>query len=337
LAQTTSAGRPAKPHEAESSAPTETAAPSSASPAAPAATPSATAPGVPAPAARSFPPPDIAPPHPKSAADGDGRWKPLGAARTKTGAPLLASTTLHPHKASAFATLLLVAIDLDATRLGFVPGVDDVRGKVVPFAPGLVPSGDRERLVAVFNGGFLPRHGRWGMRAGSVTVLPPRPDGCTIAIHADGAVEIRSFSHLASRESTFAAVRQTPPCLVERGAVHADLSTSRTRAWGGQTPGIVTRRRSAIGLSADGRTLYYAIGVETPPRLLAEGLAAAGVHDAAELDINWNWTRFFTFEKSPEGTPEVATVLADVEHTKRDYVSRASERDFFFVLRETGK
>jgi len=244
---------------------------------------------------------------------------------------------LHPHKESGFITLLLVAIDLETTRLGFVPGVDDVRGLTVPFSPGLVPAGARDRLVAAFNGGFLPRHGRWGMRTGALTVLPPRDTGCTIALFADGAVEIRSWPALAPREAELAALRQTPPCLVERGTVHPDLAAGRTKAWGGQTPGIVTRRRSAIGVAANGRTLYYALGIETSPRLLAEGLAAAGIHDAAQLDINWNWTRFFTFEKSADGTLEVAKALAEVEHTRRDYVERASERDFFFVLRAEGK
>jgi len=287
--------------------------------------------------ARAFPPPDIAPPQPQSAAAGDGQWTPFGEAKASTGAPLLASTVLHPHKASGFVTLLIIAVDLTATRLGFVPGVDDVRGMTVPFAPGLVPASARDRLVAAFNGGFLPRHGRWGMRAGAVTVLPPREEGCTIALFANGEVEIRSWPALSSRDGELAAVRQTPPCLVERGTVHSDLAKGRTKAWGGQTPGIVTRRRSALGLSADGRTLYYALGIETSPRVLAEGLAAAGVHDAAQLDINWNWTRFFTFEKSADGTLEVAKVLADVEHTRRDYVERASERDFFYVVRAEAK
>ena len=128
------------------------------------------------------------------------------------------------------------------------------------------------------------------------------------------------------------ALRQTPPCLVENGAVHPQLEKGQDRAWGGQTPGIVTRRRSALGVSAGGRILYYAIGVETPPKLLARGLLAAGVHAAAQLDINWNWTRFFVFSRAG-GELGIAESLVEVEHGKRDYVERASERDFFYVLR----
>jgi hypothetical protein len=85
-------------------------------------------------------------------------------------------------------------------------------------------------------------------------------------------------------------------------------------------------------VSADGRILYYAIGVETPPKLLAQGLLAAGVHTAAQLDINWNWTRFFAFSSVPDTGLGVTESLVKVEHSKRDYVERPSERDFFYVL-----
>ena len=64
--------------------------------------------------------------------------------------------------------------------------------------------------------------------------------------------------------------------------------------------------------------------------------ALTGLDVAAELDINWNWTRFFAFSAGSDGVPGIAESLADVEHTKRDYVGRASERDFFYVLRGNG-
>jgi hypothetical protein len=258
---------------------------------------------------------------------------PFGDARAADGAPLLVTTTIHPHTGNKLITLTLVAIDRTRTELGFLPGVEDVGKVAVPFAPGLVPEAERSRVLAVFNGGFLPRHGRWGMRVGATTVMPPRDVGCTVLLLADGDVRIATWSSVSLPSEQIRALRQTPPCLLEGGAVHADLSKNRDRAWGGQTPGIVTRRRSAIGLSADGKVLLYAVGVETPPKLLAQGLAAAGAHAAAQLDINWNWTRFFTVAAGPDGKLTLAQPLVDVEHAKRDYVERASERDFFYVLR----
>jgi hypothetical protein len=279
---------------------------------------------------RAFPPPEIAPPSARSAEPGDGRWQPLGDSRGAE--PRLYTTVIHPHEASRFITLTLVAIDLTRVRIELMPGVDDVGKQAVPFTPGLVPGAEQARLLAAFNGGFMPQHGRWGMRAFETTLLPPREQGCTIALSSEGGVAIRSWSALAPNAAELRALRQTPPCLLEQGEVHPDLLAGRDRAWAGQTPGIVTRRRSALGISEDGQTLYYALGVEASPKLLATGLLAAGATSAAQLDINWNWTRFLLFAAGEGGAPRVSTTLAPVEHTKRDYVEVASKRDFFYVL-----
>lgn len=285
--------------------------------------------------ARPFPPPDIRPPFERSKAPGDGRWTPLAArpgAVPSSGAPVMVTTTLHPHRESRFMALTLVAVDLTRASLHFMPGTADVKQKELPFAPGLVPQQEQARLLAAFNGGFMPRHGRYGMRLGEVSVLPPRKDACTIAIGRDGSVKIRSVEVLEASLPEALAVRQTPPCLLEQGVVHPLLEQGRDKAWAGHTPGVVTRRRSAIGLDATGLTLFYAVGIETSAKLLAEGMRFAGASDAAELDINWNWTKFFTFARGEDGSLVVGSTLVPVEHAKSAYVGQASDRDFFYLL-----
>jgi hypothetical protein len=195
-----------------------------------------------------------------------------------------------------------------------------------------VPESDRERLLAVFNGGFQPRHGHWGMKLGDATIVPPRDEGCTVALLSDGSVRLRSWPALAGDSANLRAFRQTPPCLLEEGAVHPDLLAGRDKAWAGQAKDLVTRRRSALGLDETGSLLFYAIGIEAPPRLLAEALGAAGARSAAELDINWNWTRFLLFTKDSAGKLRATTALAEGEYSKSGYVERPSERDFFYVL-----
>ena len=316
----------------------ETPAAVSAAPAAsaPVTSASASPPASESPPARKFPPPDVAAPYARSAAQGDGHWTPYYAGSGQPvdllPPPTFAVTRIHPHEASRFIEVTIVVIDLGKSHVEFMPGTDDLGGVKVPFAAGLVPASERARLLAVFNGGFQPRHGHWGMKLGEATIVPPRNEGCTLALYADGSVRLRSWPNLAPAEGELRAFRQTPPCLLEDGAVHPDLLAGRDKAWKGQIPGMVTRRRSAVGLDETGTLLFYALGVEAPPRLLAEALRVAGARHAAELDINWNWTRFFLYERDSDGKPRFATSLAPGEVPKSTYVERASERDFFYLL-----
>lgn len=251
----------------------------------------------------------------------------------------MARTTLRPHEASRFFAVHLVALDLTQLEVHYVPGRDDVAGHKLPegFVPGRIPPEHFEGLVAAFNGGFMPQHGRWGMKAGELLVVPPRDVGCTVALFepTNGGVQIAPWPRLAARDGEIRAYRQTPPCLVDGGELHPDLRRNHEKPWGGFNPNLVTRRRSAVGIDAAGKVLLYAVGVEVGPRLLAEALAHAGAAQAAELDINDNWTRFALFEVDPSvGEPRVATMLLDdMVKQKSGYVARASERDFFYVVR----
>jgi hypothetical protein len=215
-----------------------------------------------------------------------------------------------------------------------MPGKEDLGGQKVPFIAGLVPADEQDRLLAVFNGGFQPRHGRWGMKRGEATIVPPRDIGCTLALYTDGSIRLRTWTALSSSAPEMRAFRQTPPCLVEEGAVHPDLLAGRDKAWKGNTAGIVTRRRSAVGLDESGAVLFYAVGIEATPRLLAEALRAAGARSAAELDINWAWTRMLFYGNDQEGKLRVTHSLVEGDYAKSGYVERASERDFFYVLRK---
>jgi hypothetical protein len=243
------------------------------------------------------------------------------------------TTVLHPHPTSRFITVTLVAMEWIHLRLGFMPGVEDVGKRKVPFTAGLVPAEQQPQLAAAFNGGFMLRHGRWGMQLGETSLQAQRDPGCSIAIDETGRVRIGSWPELAPDAAQFAAIRQTPPCLLENGALHPLLLKGVDKPWGGNTAGVVTRRRSALGINRNGLRVLYAVGLETSPRLLAEALKAAGAEHAAELDINWNWTRFLLFDKNPEGVLRVSQSLVEVDHSPRVYVERPSERDFFYVLR----
>jgi hypothetical protein len=186
------------------------------------------------------------------------------------------------------------------------------------------------------NGGFMARHGQWGMVLRGDTFLPPQPEGCTVALVED-AVEIRTHAALTHKPSEIRALRQTPPCLVERGKVNPVLlGTEKPRAWGMSETGGVDIRRSALGLSQDGRTLLYGLGEWVTPRQMAEAMQTAGAVDVAELDVNWSYTRFLLYGPgaSPTSPPEVReTLIPKTKHAPGQYVRKPAERDFFYLVR----
>lgn len=244
-------------------------------------------------------------------------------------------TVVRPHPISPLATIHVVAIDLGRAALHLVPGTEEPASETVPASErwGLVPAQHQERLLAVFNGGYLARHGRWGMMVDGTAYLPPRDEGCTVAIHRDGRASIRMWSALSASADELVSYRQTPPCLLEEGEVSPKLVAGDDKAFGGHDPAGKTRRRSAVGVDATGRVLFYALGFEPSPRELAEGLRAAGAVHAAQLDINWSWTRFLIFGRpTPDAELQVtSTLVPKMTHRARGYVHHPHPRDFFYV------
>lgn len=284
-----------------------------------------------------FPPPAIVPPFERSRRDHDGEWTPLGA-----DSPTLYKTVIHPHQVSHWQTLTVVAIDLNRVSVGYVPGQKDLEdlkscGGMVPgkdIRAGLVPEAHKVRLLAVFNGGFQPRHGRWGMRVDRTTLLPAKNDGCTVAIDEQNRIVVEPWTRLGDREPELLAYRQTPPCLVNQGELHPLLVRGKERRWAGFDPKRVTRRRSAIGVDASGQVLFYGIGEEMGPGVLGVGMRAVGAVNAAELDINWSWTRFLVFGRTeePPTLDVIATLIPDTVKNAGEYLERPSARGFFYLF-----
>ncbi len=250
---------------------------------------------------------------------------------------LLFRTTVHPNPKNRFVSLDVVAVDLQRTRLRWMIGKKDQGAdRFLPQRePGLIPSAQQSEVLAVFNGGFQARHGWWGMGSTGIEILRPKDFGCTLALENDGRVHLGTWKTLGLDHHALAAYRQTPPCLVEGSQLNAHLERGQTRPWAGHNPDRKTRRRSAVGLTADGNVLYFAIGTEADPLDLARGMKAVGADVAAQLDINWAWTRFLLAGRR-EGKPRITSSLVeDPLVGKHEYFSRPSDRDFFYLVLKT--
>ena len=289
----------------------------------------------------AYPPAKIEPPHERSAQPGDGEWTRLGDAkagdRAAEGEALIHRTVLHPHPVSKWITVTVAAIDLQRAALHLVAGTDEPIDKDAPAAlrTGLVPSEHQDDLLVVTNGGWKTAHGRWGMMVAGHVFVPARPEGCTIAIAKDHTARIQPWPEIESRASELAAWRQTPPCLLANGELHPQLAAGQERPWGGMDPKLKTRRRSALGVDKTGKILFYGFGDEASAKLLAEGMRLAGAVEAAELDINYSWTRFLLVGKPKPDAPlqVTSTLIPKMVHDKTGYVSKAAPRDFFYIRR----
>jgi hypothetical protein len=266
---------------------------------------------------------------------GDGVFALLeeGAA---AGTGALARTTVHPHPYKKDPVVIVVAMDLRHVDLVPVAGTEEPVSTTVPLErrPGLVPAADLPSLIAVFNGGFLSKHGQWGMRVNGDDFGTPREDACTVAFLDDGSLRIATHRTLVPVASRLRSYRQTPPCLVEGGTLDARLVHEDTaRLWGAADGGKREIRRTALGLDATGRTLFFGNGEWIWARDLALAMKSAGAVDVAELDINWSYTRFLLYDRS---TPPnvVSTLIEKVKYSKDAYISKTAPRDFFFVRRK---
>jgi hypothetical protein len=289
--------------------------------------------------APGFPPAPAAILFPAVAAPGDGRWVPAQGLARPDGTPIMVKTMVHPDRERPYTVLALVAMDVSQISLHAVPGTVEPHDPTLPEAqrPGMVAPSDVDTLLAAFNGGFQTIHGRYGMMVDGHRLLPPQDRSCTVAIYRDGRVAVAPWTELASTEPQMAAFRQTPECLVHAGVRHPELENMYATSWGAVVGGKTVIRRSALGLSKDGRTLFFGMGDSLTARTLADGMMAAGAHDVAQLDVNHVFPRFVFFERRA-GTGVVAgtPLCGGFSFSPSDYVRSPMLRDFFYVTRRQG-
>jgi len=166
-------------------------------------------------------------------------------------------------------------------------------------------------------------------------LVPPREGACTIAMLEGGSVKIAPWEELAGDASSLANYRQTPPCLVHGGELHERI-VAEPKKWGLSAEGKDEIRRSALGIDPSGRVLFFGLGEWVVPKEIAKAMKVAGAVTAAELDINWSYTRFNFYGRKTEGGPlEVtSTLIPQLVHGKRSYVADIAERDFFYIRKK---
>lgn len=288
-------------------------------------------------ATRSFPPPSFEAPHPHLSSKADGVWVPVDG-RAKVGdSTTMVKTMVHPDNERPYTVLAIVAMDLTRLSLHAVAGTLEPRGETFPerMRTGRVPPDELDSVIAAFNGGFQTIHGGYAMMVDGHTIGEPREDACTVGLYRDGSIRIRSWPVLAPETDEMKAYRQTPRCLVEKGERHPELVNRYNTSWGAVVGGGTVIRRSALGVSEDGKVLFFGMGDSLTARSLADGMKVAGAHDVAQLDVNHVFPRFLFFAETREGVQAVEPLCRGFSFSPADYVEKPMARDFFYVTART--
>ncbi len=257
-------------------------------------------------------------------------WAPF--VYTPSGAPALDRALIAPDPTRPYVETALVRVDLRAAQLHLVAGTQEPQSDVRAARPGSIPAADQRAgyLLAAFNGGFKAANGAFGMGVGKTTLLPPLDGLATLAIYRDGSVRLGVWGSDMQATPDMVAFRQNCPLLLDHGELTSDATSDDPALWGKTVKNKIATWRSGLGLSADGRFLYYAAGDGLTVPALAQALADAGADRAMQLDINSWWTRFVTYAPGTGGRLAAQKLLADMIGDTRQFLA-PDQRDFFYL------
>ncbi len=263
----------------------------------------------------------------KPALAGEGVWHTTG--RNVGGKPSVLVTTFRPSTDYPRVVAYVSWINHMNTQLGLYPGLEEPpdggdRG------PMQIPSGQYNRLLAVFNSGFTHKDGGGGFSVNGHTFEPLQSGKATLVQNMNGSVNIVAWRGSANPPSYIVLARQNLSLLVDNGKVSPDVSNRLL--WGATLGGAAQVWRSAIGIDAHGNLMYVA-GPEMSIDMLAAALVHMGAERAMELDINTYWPTFNFFTQP--GASGATMLVPNPDQSISRYINQDS-RDFFVVYSKSG-
>jgi hypothetical protein len=263
------------------------------------------------------------------AVPGEGVWHSVG--RLVLGAPAIYATALRPDPIHTSLAAGVAWVDPTLVRTQLFAGVQAPGGQWAHEAP--VPISERPSLVAAFNSGFKLNASRGGYYSDGRTARPLVNGAASLVIDTAGRPTVAAWARDVQMSPSIASVRQNLALIVDNGVPVAGLDQNIRGQWGYTLGNTLFVWRSGVGVTANG-ALVYAAGNGLSVSSLAKVLAAAGVVRAMELDINSEWTHFFTYDAPDSTQPAVVTgtkLVPDMRASPNLYL-QAESRDFFAVF-----
>jgi Phosphodiester glycosidase len=255
---------------------------------------------------------------------GEGLWRRTG--------PLLGGrrpvlvTTFRSEVDYPRIVAYVAWFDHTRTALAYYPGRYEPPS-ASDRGPMQVPFGERWRLLATFNSGFIYKDGQNGSSINGAMYEPLERGLATMIAYRDGSVDVRTWNGrpVAGHEIAFA--RQSLPLIVDHGRLNPNLNDSSQ--WGFTLGNAVRVWRTGAGIDRHGNLIYAAADYQTVTTL-ARILQRAGAVRAMQLDINPEWPTLITYRHYRGLIP--TKVVPNVQQPATRYLV-PDDRDFFAVYR----
>jgi hypothetical protein len=190
-----------------------------------------------------------------------------------------------------------------------------------------VPSDQRWRLLATFNGGFTYIDGHNGSSINGLTYEPLKDGLATLIGYRNGRVAIKTWTGGPNAGPQVAFARQSLPPIVQNGKLNPALNDSSQ--WGYTLGNAVRVWRTGVGIDRHGNLIYAAADYQTVTTL-AQILQRAGAVQAMQFDINPEWPSMITYTHVG-GLGPIKFVPNNQQSATRYLVP--DDRDFFAVYR----
>jgi Phosphodiester glycosidase len=271
----------------------------------------------------SYVPPPV-PPVFARALPGEGIWR--GTGPLVRGRPPVLVTTFRSEIAYPRIVAYVAWFDHTRTALAWYPGRYEPPSAPVR-GPMSIPYGERWRLLATFNGGFIYADGDNGSSIGGRRYEPLKDGLATMIAYRDGRVDVRAWHGGPVAGSQIAFARQSLPLIIDHGRLNPALNDSSQ--WGFTLGNAVRVWRTGAGIDRHGNLIYAAADYQTVTTL-ARILKRAGAVRAMQLDINPEWPTLITYTHHHGLDP--VRVVPNYQQPPTRYLV-PDDRDFFAAYR----